>query len=884
MEANIKENQITFSKGMSNVPSDNLCDDNCLSDCVGLRMKDGELKAVQSPASLVENLGGTLMYVHKTATYTHLIYSNNGSLYWRDKSGAKSAEVGISSITDDTTVTSIGNTLIVTTGEGLDYAVWRDDQYKVISSLPEVTVEIKGGDTEMLSMRPADKTLEEQRTSYEILNSAVTESISRDDTAKNEMIGVMEGCYKNACRQGYFTFPFWIRAALKFYDGSYAMISPPVLAFPTVRNAAFVRLSRYNTNKTGWKVDAAYGNCCVRMSVKLNVEGSFEGLNDIVDKVVLFMSDQVKTWSETDPNETEKISEATTRFWDRVDSDGNYKKMDKLAWHIGGRYYASWGYVETEETSESTSKYKYTYLAPPYSLTDEEIIEKLLDTSVFYKIAELTPDSPAFSRYASMESLMKRGVLENLTTQEQLEHDDYYGHCKYKAKFMYAFNNRLQIANIERQPWNGKYHLTSYEESDYGLVGTVKIEGASGTMYANVTTYVKVNDVPVFFFYPDPRATEVTFDDGKGMYKLKAHPRLNGAYYFQTLPPDMPTQDGSGDTSAAGGTEVLNTRVMTSEVNNPWVFNAEGDNTVGTGEIVGMVSNTRALSQGQFGQHPLIVFTSEGIYALGTNSEGLYSTNYPLSREVCNNPKSITPTDGAVFFTSEKGLMMMVGSEITCVSQQMMGKTDVYSPDSLYSQDSQDSQDSQGGGHGYSKEAVNFHDFLKDCIIAYDYRDYCLYIINSSYGYHYVYDIKSGAITRQDVSTEKYQRVVNDYPDNLLQDSNQKVWSLIAKPEANADETAYKGMLLSRPIKFADAQTLKSLRQVLHVMDLHDGAGVTLHIYVSNELKHWGEIKSLKGCGWKYFRFGLAFSKLNATDSYSGLIAITQNRRTDKLR
>ena len=80
--------------------------------------------------------------------------------------------------------------------------------------------------------------------------------------------------------------------------------------------------------------------------------------------------------------------------------------------------------------------------------------------------------------------------------------------------------------------------------------------------------------------------------------------------------------------------ENLSNEVWVSEVNNPFVFNAQGVNTVGNGTIIGVVSNTRAISQGQFGQFPLFCFTSDGIWMLQTSSEGIYSASSPISREV----------------------------------------------------------------------------------------------------------------------------------------------------------------------------------------------------------------------------------------------------------
>lgn len=878
MEANIKENQITFSKGISNIPSDNLCDDNCLSDCIGLRMKDSELRPVQSPKEItvkdLENIGGTLLFIHKN-TYKHFIYSDSGNkLHWKDYDGEITGGGDIDlTIEKDSQIAGIGNTLIVTTSTGLKYVLWKNGEYKVLGSIPEVSIKASTTGTGY-SYLPDDYTNDDQKKAMSTLQPFLDDYDKKEtedyQSAEDEIMGLISGAFTKACKEKKFTCPFWMRIALRMYDGSYTMISTPVLVMPTVRRAGFVRYSRKrNSGVSDYynkEIDANY-SCSVNVTISVD---DLSDYSDIIDKIVIFASDQVKTWG--DGEDPIRGSEDEMRY-DTLDASGKYISVTGRREDIEGTYTGedTSGTVTTLTDGSQTVNY---YYFPTKTYTDEEIIEKLIDTSVFYKIAEVPIDSEYIGTLTGMELLMKDGVLENLTTQEQLPHDDYYGHCGVIPGIVYTFNGRLQIADIKRIPYIGSEHFTS-QESTNAVTATVKINGRSGVMYVSRKIYSYLTYNPCFFYYPDPNATDAYFmADGWSAphhIKLTRHPRLNGAYWFGYLPSSLLRTEETGTYTLTGKEvdyEELDTTVMTSEVNNPWVFNAEGDNTVGTGKIVGIVSNTRALSQGQFGEHPLIVFTTEGIYALGTNSEGLYSTNYPLSREVCNSSKSITPTDGAVFFTTEKGLMMMVGADITNVSQQMMGKTDTYTPDSIYS--------------GHIKADISFHDFLKDCVIAYDYRDYSLYLISGdSKKYFYVYDIKSGAITRQE-SERVYARVVNDYPDNILQDTDNKLWSLINKSEPASDTEEYSGMLLSRPVKMGNAQALKSLRQIVHVKDISGTMG--LHVYVSNNLKNWGEIKSLKGTGWKYYRFGIVFNNLKATDSYSGMIAVSQLRRTDKMR
>lgn len=867
MEANLKEHQITFSKGITNVPSDNICDDNCLSDCIGFRFEDGELKPVQKPYN-IGNLAGLLLYIHKMGTISNYIAVDSEGLSYYTREDGKFLKGGNIISNGKCEVTSVGNVLVLKYEDDMKYALWKNNSYKVIDGLPEVT--IKSITPSVVGERlPDDYSNEDIKKADKTFTTAINQKVNSEEdvkAAKDEVIGLIEGAYNSCLKEGYFTYPFWIRTAIKLYDGSYTMISNPVLVLPTVRRGAYVKGNLWKDS-----LGIAGANMASAIAIQLQAKGSFEGLEDIVSGISIFVSDQVKTWDES----VDYHIELSKLIYDYILQSGDYKSMSLT---VGNGYNNSYGYG-VEETKTG----KTYYFVPPSGLSDNEIIDKLINSSVFYKVADVQPNSPIFSSEQDLGGLMPRHTLENLTTQEQLHHDDYYAHAKIVPSFMFSYNARLQIANIKRYPYDGyNTFIEAQNKNEQTITAYVKIESKSGEIWVSQEMTFNKYLFGTWFYYPDPNATEVVFvrDGYWCSFPLKPHPRLNGAYFFNRLPDESEFSGWIQGTTTIPDTtrkaENLKNSLYTSDVNNPWIFNAEGDNTVGTGEIMGIVANTKAISQGQFGQHPLIVFTTEGIYALGVNTEGLYSTNYPMSREVCNNPASITPTDGAVFFTSEKGLMMMVGADITCVSQQMTGKNDVWG--------------GWNGSIGGDDENIDFHDFLKTCKIAYDYRHSCLFLINDELrrknniqvlGYCYVYNIKAGTFTKVSHGAS-YENVINDYPDNLMQDHTNDVYSFLAIPDSNKDELDYSAQFISRPVKFSDAQSLKSLRQIKHVMDI--SGKVVLHIYVSNDLKHWGEVTSLRGSGWKYFRFGLQFTKLKATDSYSGMICVTQSRRFNKLR
>ena len=93
-----------------------------------------------------------------------------------------------------------------------------------------------------------------------------------------------------------------------------------------------------------------------------------------------------------------------------------------------------------------------------------------------------------------------------------------------------------------------------------------------------------------------------------------------------------------------------------SQVNNPFNFPDENTYLIGTGTIRNLSSNAMRISEGQFGQFPLYILTTENIYALNVGQEVLYTTQSPVSNE---SPTSdvICQTPFGVIFIGKKRLI-----------------------------------------------------------------------------------------------------------------------------------------------------------------------------------------------------------------------------------
>lgn len=872
---NEKQQQLTFDKGMTNIPSDAICSDNELEECLNMYYADGEHHPIQSPVEFMNGLTGKVLFVHKLASGEHFIYrtpiaDNDQTVYslkWRTKNDATEHDIVNDYGTEkDVQITALGKTLIVNIpGKGIKYFLWKanDGEYSSFNNLPEPNIAFELGKLNEKEWRPAF-----EKSKMEISDQWLTvrddggvRYVDINESYETEYNDAIVGLYRKNLekirRDKGFSRPFFVRYALEMYDGSYTKISAPILMFPSItqNNFAYLRSSRtllyVRTLRAGLYYCAEY---------------DYTEWNDIVKGVTVFVSDGI---------EVQDVSGHEEGVITSVDG-GDIPGLPL----ISQRAY--------KEAKPGTLGGDINEAANfnPFTLREEkDIVEDLKSVSVFYKIFELGTSNNTGGEYLKASSLIRDNVMTNLTSQEQLT-DDFYSHNTMSADFTTTYNNRLLLAGVRRGFFKGFTSFMPYNKNadsqrpitTENLFIRVWIKTDEGDRI--IGKMFETDDIiGRYFFYPDPRAYKAEiYKVYEGivplMYlikeiDLKEHPFLNGAIYLEGLP------DGTENMEAISSDmypvpddvdtpEYLYNQVFNSEVNNPFVFRAEGNITVGNGKIMALASLTQALSQGQFGQYPLIIFTDEGIFAASIDNTGVVKAVHPMSREVLNNVRSVTQTDGAVFFSSAKGLMVVVGNEVRCVSEQMNGIC-------------------SGVIFG------SFQSYLKNAFIAYDYRDSLLWIMNGS-SICYLYSIRSGTFSHYHFPAP-INNVVNYYPDFLLQDTGQqtsKLYSLMERtPIADDIISTYEGFFTTRPMKFENALALKSIMQIIHIKQIESGT-VTMRIFASNNLDKdsttWVELHSLRGEPWKYYKFRFDFANWKATDTFAGSVVVTQERRIEKLR
>ncbi len=882
-----REHRIAYKAGITRTPSDFLCEDGELAECINLTTDHEELKVAPQPEVMFEGASkAPLLYVHENNNYKNYITQTGTSLDFFTEAGVED-HIDTLSTSTMPLITHIGNILIVSNSDGMRYYLWKPDtdSYQYLGDkIPEPKMEFAMVFGKFFSSDPSCTFWDSQYAPNSVLPDADwVLHVGIQELYNNVVIGMYSKFKKDAAENELFLEPFVIRYALELNDGSYAQLSEPIMMFPSITNNC---RASYDTGDYIIYFDG--------YSCQLLFKSSFDYTewDDLVKRVVVFVSAGVNIYDLSIDQAPQRCTNPPYRdpedlktFHDYISANvRRYGVLDEhtMKYHADKNYSGSSGNVD---------------FLPLINRNPEDILYDMQAVSVFYKLFDA--GIRGRGSWESSRAYIKPHVLENLTTQDQLNTDDYYSRCSLFPQFMMSYNNRLHLSNVSRGFFEGHEVFLPFDNDTIkDCVVYVYIKTSSGTKVVKhaYQTYEKLG---IYFFYPDPRAYKaIIFLDDAWLctLDLEEHPGLNGAYYMR-LPTEADNAEQSGttgegiitieecDTEVNMAAEPLSNQLFTSEVNNPFVFTSKGNKTIGTGRIIALASLTTAISQGQFGQHPVIVFSTDGIWAMEVTKEGYLDPAQPMSREVCINANTILETDGAVFFASKKGLMIIVGNQsgidVRCVSSQMNGKA--FSTATI---PSLASSNDWGCLITSCADTRGFLQFIRDshCFLAYDYIDNRILIINPSYSYSYLFNMEDSSVSKL-VIPSSVVRSVRSYPDHLLQSSDGKVWSLYDKKDETELSVRQRAFLLSRPMKMSGPVSVKWLRELVNVgcWDKDSGSSVKTLVFVSDDLVDWYKMESRFGAAAKYFRIALYVNML-PTERLSGTIYWDQERRDENAR
>lgn len=902
--------------GLANNPSDYDCSDGQLATAIGLVSEDDALKGVPQPQVVGASLGNRrVFFLHATSLYRHYIVVNTGAtyLYWIDEEyligdyTPQQVEQHLVEITHTIgtvlTVIAVGNTLAVMTDRGLYYFLWKNNAYKNLGQKPP-ELEIRFSTTNQHSL---------------ISNDTVYANWCENTSEIWRLIASNNKLVTDANR---FYAPFKIRYCYRLFDGSMFMHSAPVfmpITAPYTYQVEWLRLYVINnsiyplpynlsmaerTGGTNWrsiptpfKYRYEPNNVSLRYRVLTDISAQLEVWADIVKSVDVFVT----------PPILREVTGSTL--------DPDAYKIEQPIYHYRGGMIQKGGNLNVPDIIEHDSSKFVVQDIPLY--TEDEYLAKIKEASTFYKIASFDLAQKQLVFDSEQDLPIGTGVLSTLASQEAMV-DDYRTHNNLVPAFnrasLFSYNNRLNISSVNDRLFQG-FNLATmmpYHPANQYFLHVVK---AAVCLQTNDGEKIVSKDMscwvwPTFLnqlplFYPDSRAKKLLIqlaNDPK-WYRLDMEecPLLNGATTVGDILEDISVDAGRHNITVVpaaeyppdplpDGSDIVNTvnKVYTSEVDNPYLFPATAINSVGTGEILALCTTTKALSQGQFGQFPLYAFTTDGVWALSVAADGTYDSMHAVSRDMCTNPYSITQIDSAVLFVTDRGIMLLQGSDTVCITDGILADNP-FDPATLPHLD--EVAYSENGYH--VANAPMTHDFLAGCRMIYDYMHQHIIVFNpettspdgrrefAKYPYAHVYSLKS---KRWGMMRSNLVATVNSYPDALAINRNRQLVSF-----ASSEEQSVKGLLVTRPFKLGSPDAYKTIHNVVQRGVFPKGKVKTL-LYGSRDLYNWHLVGSsvdhwlrgLRGTPFKYFRIAL-LTDLAPGESVSAVTVDFEPKETTKL-
>ena len=964
--------------GITTVPSDYECPDGDLSGMINAVIEDGVVRPLCPPDKIFTPPNGfRIAYIHKIGEQTnYIMYADVYKwVIWRPADGSIGAD--ITQISGVKSINSIGNTLVVIADDGMHYILWKADEqkYKYLGTqIPELDISfgLQGHVKFKYTHFDYDEIPTENK--YKEFSDNNRKKIT-DQVLADVNLFIAE----ETINKGRFCFPFFIRYALRLYDGTLVNHSAPILMMPSTKECPTISMERIDEKSARGVMMLVASD--VDYLVLPNQSAIKNDWGDIVKDVVVYASKPIYTYDQN--GECKKFintlggtlknnffigkpciaSVSSTPGEDVLFMPEDDDKIKKEA----EKYY-EWKWYDLYAlfniTNGQTNRQFPNLPMLELPMRDKETIrEDITGTSTFYLLKSLPIENMDLSKTNRSIIEINKEYLQSLTSREVMT-DDYLTHDKKMPSYTYAFNSKLSLANVKRELYRGynPYSMFSYcqgahsvnyvpnsnylsineydKQCQYNMRIDVFVKDDSGNkivrhtadytneqipiakfrrhdaagnkiptdwgshlFYPNGNAYKiritekydydnpdpdapDIDDIPVPEFpdidnpdiddNPDPGAKNAIMPDieyvinARFEYNLEPHSFLNGSFHYI----------GNDTHNFEVVKELSNliplykapivsdpNKVYTSEINNPFFFPVTSINTIGTGEIYGISSAVKALSQGQFGQFPMYVFSSDGVWALETSATGAFVAKQPVTRDVCICPESITQLDGAVLFATDKGIMMIEGSNTTCISQDL----------------DRDAQDLTAfphlldllNKHNYPIPSVdcNFKDYVKNCRMVYDYTNQRIIVANPNESYAYVYSMKSNT---WGMIESTIADSINSYPEAYAVDNKGALIDF-----SNPLIQQVKATLLTRPIKFGAPNDLKTIRTIVQ-RGLIERNDIKSILYGSRDLINWHPLastttsflKGISGTPYKYFRIASMVDFTNDKSLYGATIDV----------
>lgn len=235
-------------------------------------------------------------------------------------------------------------------------------------------------------------------------------------------------------------------------------------------------------------------------------------------------------------------------------------------------------------------------------------------------------------------------------------------------------------------------------------------------------------------------------------------------------------------------------RVIVSGLNNPITYEASNSYRVGNGRIVAIGANGRAINEGQFGEHPVIVFTTEGIYAMGQgNFPVLFQTVSPVAGDVCLSPHLLTLRNSIVFL-GERGVTLLQGQDTVVLSEILDGTA--FNPlNGLNNYDQITTNPLLFNSKPIIIASTDIRTYIDSTTcLGYDHKRDELIVFTPGKLYSWIFSLTDKVWYK---CSQNWKSVINSWPDSYVQDTTGHILDLTLESKTATAEV----MIQTNPIK-----------------------------------------------------------------------------------
>ena len=707
-------NKVNISfKGITNVPGDGFANEGDMSVLLNMRHKGGELVPCQRP--MLGNLSMPIKQaLYHSSSGFWLVLNQSGTLQeWSTSLNKRIKVEGVSSFT------IMGNMVIISFEDKVEYAIWKEDRYLLLGGLPEVpllycnnySVQHK---REEVGLGSDHDNPDSETYHWKLQKGAIDKTLA--------YIYQEKGYVDRA----------WFRVGIKMFDGSYLAIGDirELTAYPNMANKdanGIVREKIAGAQKLwGQEGNTAYTELDYFIP-EFQISERLNDWKDVIASIDLFSTGSITSFTA--------------------------------------------GKLNNEDTGDDVSAGIEIYK----TRTAEQMQRAMIEAD-FHKVAEYDVNGNLIwsIEETSPSVIAVQSVLSDVSVHHVIPNEAYTYNARlhtgnYKEMYFEGYSSATtfkgKISDPTEEPWTVYVHINTEN-------GVMIVKRKDSPIYDNSENVYKHM---YYFSYPDSRAFKMeVFQNGKKQsLTLSPHPTRNEAYNLKIVTAEVELSDyglveipviyegewntSYGEPTERNGIEKRNT-LKVSAVDNPFYF-PTAQTYKFEGDIVGLASNAEAISTGQFGQYPLFVFTDTGIWAMAvdTSGQGAYTTQSPFSREVCSG--AICPVSGGVVFATDKGVVAISGGQVTDLSAVLDGfEVDFFK----YNAEMWNAIFAKAG-----KGVVNpvpIREYIKGAVLAYNYLYNEIILSNKAKGYSYVYSLTnqvwSVIDTVFDLTTNKYPELV----------------------------------------------------------------------------------------------------------------------------